>query len=132
MNPIVEEQVKVMRGKWPSLLCKALPSGAHLIEITDFDMPPGWNMDKATLLFVAPPAFPAAQPDCFWVESIGPRVPVRLKNGATPQNTNDSNPIPDVGQRGTWFSWHLQTWNPNTDTLMTYFNVVWQRLKPAR
>lgn len=131
MTPL-EEQVGVLQGKWPTLVCKALPSGAHLIEITDFVMPPGWNLAKATLLFVAPPGFPAAQPDCFWVESIGERVPVRLQNGATPQNTNDANPIPDIGQRGTWFSWHLQTWNPNTDTLMTYFNVIWQRLKPAR
>lgn len=131
MTPI-EQQIKVLESKWPDVLCKALPSGAHLIEIGDFTMPPGWNLTKATLLFVAPPAFPAAQPDCFWIESIGERVPIRLQNGTTPQSTNDSNPIPEVGQRGTWFSWHLQTWNPNNDSLITFLNVIWRRLKPAR
>jgi hypothetical protein len=122
----------VLRVKWPGVSLRRLPSGAHLVEIPEYQLPTGWNLSRATLLFVAPPAFPAAQPDCFWLESIGPRVPIRLQNGATPQNTNDSNPIPEVGQRGTWFSWHLQSWNPNTDSLVTFCNVIWKRLKPAR
>ena len=105
-----------------------LPSGAHLVTIPNVTMPPGWQQKIVTILFLAPPGYPAAQPDCFWVEPNG----IRLENGGTPQNSNDANPIPEVGQRGTWFSWHLQHWNPNQSSLVTYYNVIMQRLRPAR
>ena len=106
-----------------------LPSGAHLIEVPEYPLATGWNRESATILFIAPPAFPLAQPDCFWVEPGG----LRLANGQTPQNTNDANPIPEVGARATtWFSWHLQSWNPNTGTLLTYFRVIEERLSPPR
>jgi hypothetical protein len=128
MNPIIEQQLTLLQKDYQGASATQLPSGAHLIVIPNVTMPPGWNQKIATILFLAPPGYPAAQPDCFWVEPTG----IRLENGATPQNTNDSNPIPEVGQRGTWFSWHLQHWNPNQSSLVTYFNVVMQRLRPAR
>lgn len=131
MTPF-EQQMAVLRERWPSARCQDIAGGAKLIEIFDYQMPSGWNLERVTLLFVAPVGFPAAQPDCFWLESVGTRVPVRLKDGRTPQASNDSNPIPGVGPRGTWFSWHLQRWNPNVDTLMTYCGVIAQRLKPPR
>lgn len=106
----------------------ALPSGARLVEVKDYELVEGWNQKSVTILFVAPPAFPAAQPDCFWIEPGG----IRLKGGQTPQNTNDSNPIPEVGPRGTWFSWHLQDWDPNRHTLLSYFKVIERRLDPPR
>lgn len=105
-----------------------LLSGAHLVEIKAYRLVPGWSQDLVTLLFVAPPGYPAAQPDCFWVEPTG----LRLRDGSTPQNTNDANPIPEVGVRGTWFSWHIQGWRPNHDSLITYFNVIKNRLDPPR
>ncbi len=103
-----------------------LPSGARLIEVREHELPAGlWSVPKVTLLFVAPPAYPLAQPDCFWVEPVG----LRLANGNTPQATNDSNPIPELPERRcTWFSWHVQTWNPNRDSLRTYYKVILQRL----
>lgn len=109
----------------------SLPNGSYLIKIPEVDMPSGWDRKVATILFVAPPGYPAAQPDCFWVEPGA----LRLQNGGTPQATNDANPIPGdiVSPRNTtWFSWHLQGWNPNNDSLVTYFNVIMQRLNPAR
>ena len=127
MTPI-EQQLQLLKTICAGATLTRLPSGAHLVTMPDVKMPQGWNRQIVTILFVAPPAYPAAQPDCFWVEPTG----VRLENGATPQNTNDSNLIPEVGQRGTWFSWHLQHWNPNSDSLVTYFNVIMQRLRPAR
>jgi hypothetical protein len=107
-----------------------LPNGGMLITVDGVDLGPGWNREKATVLFLAPPGYPAAQPDCFWVQPNG----LRLENGATPQASNDSNPIPgDTGGRSaTWFSWHLSSWNPGHDTLVTYFKVIMNRLKPAR
>lgn len=106
-----------------------LPNGGVLIKVSGVKVE-GWNRETADVLFVAPPGYPAARPDCFWVEPSG----FRLANGGTPQNANDANPIPgDVGGRQTtWFSWHLQSWNPSRDELLTYFNVVLSRLRPAR
>jgi hypothetical protein len=122
MTPI-EQQLNLLQSINAGAALKRLPSGAHLVTIPGVRMPDGWNQETVTILFLAPPGYPAAQPDCFWVEPRG----VRLKNGATPQGTNDSNPIPEEGPRGTWFSWHLQHWNPNSDSLVTYFNVIMRR-----
>jgi hypothetical protein len=115
----------------PAPSARRLPNGGHLITVPEVHIGPGWNQRKVTVLFVAPPGYPAARPDCFWVDPMG----LRLSSGATPQASNDSNPIPgdDVaGRRTTWFSWHLQTWDPNTDSLVTFFNAIMNRLKPAR
>src|SRR5207248_11421460 len=96
-----EQDVEDLRRRFGDRInVQVLPSGAHLIEIREYKLVAGWDKDVATILFLAPPAFPAAQPDCFWVEP----GPLRFNGGHTPQNTNDSNPIPEVGQRGTWFS----------------------------
>lgn len=115
-------------GADPSMI--QLPNGGILIRVPGVSIE-GWNRPAADVLFVAPPGYPAAQPDCFWVEPNG----LRLANGATPQASNDSNPIPgDVltDRRATWFSWHVQSWNPSRDSLKTYFKVVLNRLSPAR
>ena len=108
-----------------------LPNGGMLIRVPGIDVGVGWNRRTVDILFVAPPGYPAAQPDCFWIEPAG----LRLEGGGTPQNSNDSNPIPGDVQSGrstTWFSWHLQSWNPNRDSLLTFFQVIMKRLKPAR
>jgi hypothetical protein len=124
MTPF-EQQLQVLQTVSPGTTAQRLPSGGQLITVPNVRLIPGWNRDVVTVLFVAPPGYPAAQPDCFWVEPTG----LRLQGERTPQGTNDSNPIPDVGPRGTWFSWHLQSWNPNNDTLVTYFNVIMKRLE---
>lgn len=124
MTPF-EQHLNDLQSVCPNATATRLGSGAQLITIPNYTMPQGWNRRTATILFVAPPAYPAAQPDCFWVEPGG----VRLANGATPQGTNDSNPIPEIGPRGTWFSWHVQHWNPNRDSLLSYFKVIEQRFK---
>lgn len=125
----IEEDLEKLRKRFGAdLVVQALPSGAQLIEVHNYKLAPGWSQQVVTVIFVAPPAFPAAQPDCFWVEP----GQLRLESGATPQNTNDSNPIPEVGQRGTWFSWHLQDWNPNLHSLVNYFTVIEHRLNPPR
>src|SRR5208282_4619084 len=125
-----EQQLQTLKDlpKCANASLRRLSSGAHLVTIPDIKLPPGWNKDKVTIHFVTPPGYPAAQPDCFWLAPLG----VRLANNGIPQNSNDTNPIPEVGSVGTWFSWHLQSWNPNSDSLVTFFNVIVQRLRPAR
>lgn len=110
------------------LIVEKLPNGSTLIQLANVDIESGWNRPTANVLFIAPPNYPAAQPDCFWVEPNG----FRLANGGTPQASNDSNPIPgdiNPGRSTTWFSWHVQAWNPNSDTLLGYFKVILNRFK---
>ena len=133
---MIEEQMGYLRALReqagaPPPTQEPMSNGGYLITVPEVDIGSGWNCRKAKILFVAPPGYPAAQPDCFWVEPDG----LRLEGGGTPQNSNDANPIPaDIvpGRRTTWFSWHLQSWNPNQDTLVRYFSVILSRLKPAR
>lgn len=108
-----------------------LPNGGSLVRVTQVALGPGWNRSAADVLFVAPPGYPNAAPDCFWVQPSG----LRLENNGTPQNTNDSNPIPgdnEPGRSTTWFSWHVQGWNPSMNSLWTYYLVILDRLRPAR
>lgn len=107
-----------------------LQGGGMLIEVDDIPVA-GWNRPTVKVLFVVPPGYPAGQPDCFWVEPSN----FRLAGGQTPQAANDGNAIPgDVvpGRATTWFSWHVQSWNPSRDSLITYFKVIQDRLTPAR
>jgi hypothetical protein len=107
----------------------ALKNGGTLIRVPAIAVT-GWNRPQVDVLFVAPPGYPAGQPDCFWVEPNN----FRLANGGTPQNSNDSNPIPGdtIGRSTTWFSWHLKSWNPNRDSLITFFKVIQSRLASAQ
>lgn len=133
---MIDQQLQLLnnarvRDGAPAATARQLPNGGHLITVPAVSLGDGWSQQSTTVLFVAPPGYPAARPDCFWVEPSG----LRLIGGATPQNSNDSNPIPGDDQPGrqtTWFSWHLQTWNPNSDSLLTFFHVIMNRLKPAR
>ena len=125
---LLANQLKVLQVSNPGARATPLPSGAQLIEIPGVKFPEGWNRQEDTVFFLAPPGYPAARPDCFWVGQCG----LRLANGGIAANTNDANPIPEVGPKGTWFSWHLQNWDPSNDSLLTYFNVIRQRLNPAR
>lgn len=129
----LEELKKWLRDKSPASEVTPTPlaNGATLIRITQVNLGPGWAQPTANILFVAPPGYPNAAPDCFWMEPS----PIRLANGATPQSTNDANPIPgdnQPGRRTTWFSWHIQGWNPNMNSLLTYYKVILDRLRPAR
>jgi hypothetical protein len=114
-----------------AVMLTPMSNGGAIIRVTQVDLVEGWNRPKADILFVAPPGYPSAAPDCFWVEPGG----LRLANGATPQASNDSNPIPGDPQQGrstTWFSWHVQGWNPNKNSLCGYYQLIIDRLQPAR
>jgi hypothetical protein len=124
---LAELRILRERENAPAPTATPLPNGGHLISVPGVALR-GWNRPVADVLFVAPPGYPGAQPDCFWVEPTN----FRLANGSTPANTNDSNPIPgdiNPGRSTTWFSWHVQAWNPNRSTLATFFNVIQRRLK---
>jgi hypothetical protein len=105
--------------------------GSYLISVTGVELPTGWKPRKIDVFFIAPPGYPAAKPDCFWVS---PRVRIEA-TGAIPQNANEGTPLPyDLiqGRPLTWFSWHLQMWDPNRDRLEQFYRAIIQRLNPAR
>jgi hypothetical protein len=109
---------------------KSLSNGGHLVTIRNVPIKNGWNRQMVDVLFMAPPGYPAAKPDCFWVTPT-----LRLGNGALPQSANDGTIIPGdpvPGRPLTWFSWHLQTWDPSRDKLVTFYNAIMKRLNPAR
>lgn len=122
------EACRAVTDETPMLI--PLPNGSHLISVPGWKLCAGWNRPSANVLFVAPVGYPMAQPDCFWVEPAG----FRLADGTTPQACNDANPIPGdtAGRSTTWFSWHLQSWNPNQDSLKKFFDVIKARLDPPR
>ena len=107
-----------------------LSTGGYLVTVKKIPIGSSWRPDMVDVLFIASPGYPAAKPDCFWVSP-----PLRLANGALPQNANDGNPIPGDPMPGrpiTWFSWHLQMWDPNRDKLATFYSAIMKRLIPAR
>ncbi len=107
-----------------------LATGGHLVTVKKVPIRDGWNQPEVDVLFVAPPGYPAARPDCFWTLPA-----LRLRNGGLPQNANEGTPIPGdptPGRRMTWFSWHLQAWDPNCDKLATFYSAILKRLIPAR
>lgn len=126
MTPL-ETQVADIKRDFPGANTKALPSGAVLITVPNVPLPPGWSKGITTVMFIAPVGFPHAQPDCFWAD-----YDLRLQSGAMPQNTA-LNAILEASINAVWFSWHLShPWNPNRDTLATWFGVIRNRLRDVR
>ena len=93
--------------------------GTAWVTIPGLVTSPAWNQERATVRFVVPVGYPAAAPDCFWVEH-----PFTLKSGAPPLNTGAQPPFPGL----LWFSYHVQSWAPPNITLLTYVGVIRQRL----
>jgi hypothetical protein len=107
---------------------RELPSGAALVTIPEFGIPSGWSAESTTIRFLIPVGYPGPAPDCFWANSG-----LRLAGGQLPQASQDPNPIPEVGESGLWFSWHVtgpdHNWNPSRDTLETYVSIIAERFR---
>lgn len=125
MTPI-EQQFELVKNQVSTAELKRLPDGSFLVSIPEFALPDGWSKPSVHLKFVAPVGYPLARPDCFWTDAD-----LRLASRNMPQNTG-ATPIPHVGGQHLWFSWHLSSWNPNSDSLLTYLNVIKRRLHDPR
>jgi hypothetical protein len=125
MTPI-EKQFRELAEKKAGATCVPLPDGSHVVVVPNIPLPPGWNANTTTVAFVAPVGFPASRPDCFWTDPN-----LRLASGINPQNTG-SNPLPGSNQAHLWFSWHVQKWSPNSDSLSTYLHVIESRFGEPR
>jgi len=127
MTPI-ERQMEQLRAVHPTATHERLADGSYLITIPAVRLPAGkWNKETTAIRFLAPVGYPAGRPDCFWTDRD-----LLLSGNRVPQNTG-ANPIPNYQQLATlWFSWHVSTWSPNSDSLLTYLRVIEQRLNDAR
>jgi hypothetical protein len=127
MTPL-QVQFNILQAEYPMAELKPLPDGSHLIVIPDIKLPPAWSKKSVKVKFIAPVGYPFGRPDCFWTDHD-----LLLSNGNPPQSTGP-NEIPNAndGTPHLWFSWHLSAWNPNSDNLLTYLNVIKSRFNPAR
>ena len=121
MSPI-EQQFEILKNYHPEASITQFPNGSYLVMVPNISLPTGWTKSSTAVKFIAPVGYPMARPDCFWADSD-----LRVINGNLPQNTNLSQ-IPLNQEVLLWFSWHLNTWNPNNDNLLTYVNVIKRRL----
>jgi Prokaryotic E2 family E len=130
MSELLDRQLIALQTRWPQSHYEPGKHGAHLIIVPGVKLPDGYTHTICTVLFVAPPGYPAARPDHFFTDS----AKIRLANKMQIQGTNTLNRPWGFDQWTdvTWWSWHLQTWDPNRDTLMTFMNVIRHRLNPAR
>jgi hypothetical protein len=125
MTPL-EQQFEVLRTTHGNSELHRLPDGSHLILVPKWALPPGWSKSVVDVRFVAPVGYPMARPDCFWADAD-----LRLANGNVPQATGN-NALPHVAGQFLWFSWHVASWNPNSDNLLTYLHVIKRRLHDPR
>lgn len=127
MNP-VEAQFEALRAIYPNAVRQPLPDGSSIVTVPNVPVPEGWTAKEATIRFHVPVGYPMARPDCFWADES-----LMLSGGRLPQNTG-ANPLPGGGvptpQR--WYSWHVTQWSANSDTLITYVNVIRKRFSETR
>ena len=81
-----------------------------------------WSCTMVDLLVMTHPSYPNPKMDMFWVNPT-----ITLKDGREP---NAAAKIESKFGR-TWqrFSWHVNSWNPVHDSLITYLDVVNDRLR---
>jgi hypothetical protein len=127
LSPLTERQFEKLQVRYPEAKLEALPSGAALISIPNFQLPAGWNASSTEVKFIVPVGYPGPAPDCFWTDAG-----LRLADGRMPQNAQDTNPIPEVPGNYLWFSWHVwpaTQWHPSRDDLMTYVSIIRRRFE---
>ena len=98
--------------------------GSAIVLVPNVLLPPGWSASTTSVRWVLSPAYPAAQPDCFYADGE-----LRLAGGGMPVNTGLQ---VLAGVPLLWFSWHLQLWRPGRDDLLTYLRFIERRLADAR
>jgi len=125
MTPF-EDQFEVLCSSEPNASYQKLPDGTYLVIVRGVSLPDGWSKKTTDVKFVVPVGYPFAKLDCFWADSD-----LRLATGTVPANTG-ANAIPHVAEPHLWFSWHVGTWNPNVDNLLTYLHVIERRFYSPR
>jgi hypothetical protein len=127
MNPIVQRQFSDLKSRHAQAeLLPSMDGNLGIVHVPNVAVSPGWSKLNSSVWFVIPAGYAeGARPDCFWADTD-----LRLANGAMP---NASNMIPVTGlsdqQPKLWFSWHIASWNPNSQFLYNYLAVCENRFR---
>jgi len=120
------KDLEQLRNVYPDAVLERRPDGSAFVSIPNFVLKTGWNRASVTVRFIAPVGYPLAQPDCFWTDRD-----LLLASGGPPMNSAEN-----TGYGGAeplrWFSYHVGTWRPNGDTLLTYAKLISKRLGEAK
>lgn len=96
------------------------------LTIRGYDLPPGYDAQKADLLLRLPAGFPDARPDMFWL-----CPPVAFEVGGQPAGSEQR----EQYEGRTWQRWsrHLSDgdWRPGVDSLQSYLRFVRTNLQAA-
>ena len=94
---------------------------AIYVVIKDYPVPGGiWDRTSSDLLIMAHDTYPNAALDMFWLD------PPISRKGAPPDGTGTET---RNGREWQSFSWHIGGWDPAHDNLLTYLDVVNDRLR---
>jgi hypothetical protein len=89
------------------------------LVISDYELPPGYDVTHADLLLRLPNGFPDARPDMFWLSPA-----VAFEGGAIPPGSEQR----EVYVERSWQRWsrHLSEndWRPGIDNLQSYLRFV--------
>jgi hypothetical protein len=109
---------------YPTAVVADRADHSAVVAVSGLPLGPGWNQPTTEVSFQIPTAYPAAQPDCFYTD---PQL--RLAGGQLPSNSalNELD-----GRQLLWFSWHLTSWHPHRDNLVSYLRFIERRLHDAR
>lgn len=139
MEPIADRGLRQIQSRYTQAHIERGKHGDGLVIVPGFQLFGGWLCEKdeggtepaniCTVLFHKPCGFPAAKPEHFWTD-----IKLRLPDKSIPHCANQTNFIHGFEQwKGlTWFSWHLQMWDPNRDSLYSFLNAIRMRLKKPR
>lgn len=81
-----------------------------------------WSCTMVDLLVITHPSYPNPKMDMFWVDPT-----ITLKDGREPRAA--AKKVSKFGRTWQRFSWHVNSWNPVHDSLITYLDVVNDRLR---
>jgi hypothetical protein len=128
IHPLVQQQFEVLAQAEPGAELREGPDGGALVGIPAVSTEPAsrWSKGQVKVWFIAPLGYPQSKPDCFWADGE-----LRLAGGGLPSNTQ-LQPVPGLDGQWLWFSWHVSSWNPQSDDLQTYVRVIRRRLKEPR
>jgi hypothetical protein len=126
VTSVADSHLAALRRRWKRASLIGLADGTRLVTVPGMSLPDGWNQTETTVHFLVPVGFPISRPDCFYADAN-----LKLANGNLPMNANVQ-AMPGSTSQQLWFSWHLASWNPAVDTLMTFMRVIEDRLRQAR
>lgn len=121
LPPLLDEHIASLRGAGHKI--EVLEDGPKVcVVLQAYRIPYShWNRSATDLMVICQAVYPNAKIDMFYVTPG-----LRLASGGMPKSgdTEESH----AGRSWQRFSWHVNSWNPAHDSLISYLDVVKDRL----